>query len=109
MTIPQPSPLMTRYIGPLYIKADFNGVEMKRVLVDNGTGVNILLLRTLKKIDLEIQDMEKINAVIIDFTGHDRAPEGFIMLNVKVGRHESQGGFFIMDVKINYNVLLGRD
>ena len=54
LTIPQPNPLMTRHIRPLYVKADINGVEMKRVLVDNGDGVNILPLQTLKKIDLEI-------------------------------------------------------
>ena len=91
----------------MYVKADINGVKIKRVLVNNG--VNILPLQTLKKIGLEIHDLEKTDAVMTNFVGHDWAPEGFIMLNVKVGRHESQGGFFIIDVKINYNVLLGMD
>ena len=45
---------MTKHIRPLYIKADINGVEMKKVIVDNGANVNILPLRTLKKIGLEI-------------------------------------------------------
>ena len=80
---------MTRHFQPLYVKFDINGVEIKRVLVDNGAGVNSLPLRTLKKISLEIQDLEKTDIVMTDFAGHDRAPEGFIMLNVKVGRHES--------------------
>ena len=62
---------------------------MKRVLVDNGAGVNILSLQTLKKIGLKIKDLEKIDVIMTDFIGHDQAPEGFIMLNVKVGRHES--------------------
>ena len=93
----------------MYVKADINGVEMKRVLVNNGAGVNILPLRTLKKIGLEIHNLEKADAIMTDFVGHDRALEGFIMLNVKVGKHELHGGFFVMDVKTNYNVLLGRD
>ena len=44
-----------------------------------------------------------------NFVGHDWALEGFIMLDVRVGRHESQAGFFMMDVKTNYDVLLSRD
>ena len=62
---------------------------MKRVLVDNGAKVNILPLQTLKKIGLEIHDLEKTDAVMTAFAGHDRVLEGFIMLNVKVGIHES--------------------
>ena len=100
---------MTRYIWPFYVKVDINGVEMKRVLVDNGADVNILPLRTLKEICLEIQDLEKTDTVMTDFVGYDRAPEGFIMLNVKVARHDSQRGFFVIYVKTNYNILLGRD
>ena len=62
---------MTRHIRPLYIKVDINGVEMKIVLVDNGDRVNILPLWTLKKIGLEVQDFEKIDAVMTDFEGHN--------------------------------------
>ena len=92
LTIPQHDPLMTRHIQPLYVKVDFNGMEMKRVIFDNDAVVNILPLRTLKKINLEIQDLEKTDTIMTNFIVHDRALEGYIMLNVKVGRHESQWG-----------------
>ena len=38
-----PSNSMTWHVKPLYIKAFFDGIQLNRVLVDNGVAVNLLL------------------------------------------------------------------
>ena len=39
---------MTRHIRPLYVKAHFNGKSMSKVLVDNGSAVNVMSLRIVE-------------------------------------------------------------
>ena len=38
---------MTRHIRPLYVKEHFNGKPVSKVLVDNGSTVNVMSLRML--------------------------------------------------------------
>ena len=66
MIIPQPNRIMIKYIRLLYIKANINGIETMRVLVDNGVGVNILPLVTLKKVRLEIKNLKRTDVFIND-------------------------------------------
>ena len=39
---------MTRHIRPLYVKAQFNGKPMSKVLVDNGSAFNMMPLKMLR-------------------------------------------------------------
>ena len=112
--------MMTKYIWSLYIKADINGIKIKRVLVDNSVGVNILLvdndgwvnilsLVTLKKVSLYIKDLKKTDVFMADFTSHDFPAEGFIIMIVKVKRQRKSKGLFIFDVQTNYAMILKCD
>ena len=39
---------MTRHIKPLYVRVHFNGKPMSKVLVGNGSAVNVMTLRMLR-------------------------------------------------------------
>ena len=71
LIIPQNDKLMTRHIRPLYIKVNINSMEMKRVLIDNEDGVNIMPLATLKKFSIDVKDLEKIDVFMTNFVRHD--------------------------------------
>ena len=54
MILKKPNVEMTRHIGPLYVKAHFNGKSLSKVLVDNGSTVNIMPLRLLRALGIGI-------------------------------------------------------
>ena len=43
----KPSVEMTRHMKPLYVKAHLNGKPVSKVLIDNGSMVNVMPLRML--------------------------------------------------------------
>ena len=48
---------MTRHIRPLYVRAHFNGKLVSKVLVDNGSAVNVMSLRMLRALGRGIGDL----------------------------------------------------
>ena len=44
----KPSMEMTRHIKPLYVRAHLNGRLVSKVLIDNGSAVNVMPLRMLR-------------------------------------------------------------
>ena len=48
---------MTRHIRPLYVKVHFNGKPLSKVLVDNGSTVNVRPLRMLRALGKNIDDL----------------------------------------------------
>ena len=44
----KPTVEITRHIRPLYVRADFNGKLVFKILVDNGSIVNVIPLRMLR-------------------------------------------------------------
>ena len=53
----KPSVEMTRHIKPLYVRAYLNGRLVSKVLVDNGSMVNVRPLRMLGALGRSINDM----------------------------------------------------
>ena len=48
---------MTRYINPLYVRAHLNGRPVSKVLIDNGSKVNVMPLRMLRALGRSINDL----------------------------------------------------
>ena len=48
MILEKPIEEMERHIRPLYVRAHFNGKLVSKVLIDNGSTVNMMLLRMLR-------------------------------------------------------------
>ncbi|MBT1649161.1 retropepsin-like domain-containing protein, partial [Klebsiella pneumoniae] len=47
---PKQASNMTKHLRPLYVKANFNGRPISRVLIDNGASVNILPTSVFKRL-----------------------------------------------------------
>ena len=47
----KPSMEMTRHIKPLYVRAHLNGRPISKVLIDNGSTVNVMPLRMLRALE----------------------------------------------------------
>ena len=48
MILKKPTMEMTRHVRPLYVRVHFNGKPVSKVLVDNGSTVNVMSLRMLR-------------------------------------------------------------
>ena len=48
---------MMRHIKPLYIRAHLNGRPVSKVLIDNGSTVNVMPLRMLRALGISISDL----------------------------------------------------
>ena len=55
---------MTRYIRPLCVRAQFNGKSLSKVLVDNGSTINVMQLRMLKALGKGIRDLNEIEVSV---------------------------------------------
>ena len=105
-----PSSDMRHHLKPLYISAEFDGILLNRVLVDNGAAVNILPSRTLKKLGKEKVRLIPTSTSIAGFTGESKSPKGIVSIRLKVGQVETDTAFFVVDTFTSkYNALLGRD
>ena len=57
MIFEKPTKEMTGHIRPLYVRAHFNGKPVSKVLVDNGSTINVMLLRMLRALGRNIDDL----------------------------------------------------
>ena len=60
---------MTRHINPLYVRAHLNGRPISNVLIDNGSVVNVMLMRMIRALGRSISDLIETEVVVSAFTG----------------------------------------
>ena len=64
----KPSVEMTRHIKPLFVAAHLNGRPVSKVLIDNGSTVNVMSLRMLRALGMSIGDRIETKVVVSAFT-----------------------------------------
>ena len=109
MILEKPIVEMTRQIRPLYVRAHFNGKLVSKVLVDNGSIINVMPLRMLRALGRDIGDLIEIEVSVLAFTGEISKTLGELPIDIIVGSKPSLLAFFVINTTANYNVLLGRD
>ena len=105
----KPSVEMTRHIRPLYIKAHLNGKPISRVLIDDGSVMNVIPSRTLVMLGRTEEDLIPTDVTMSAFTGEVTKVLGVLPMEITVGSKTSLTAFFIVNSSASYNVLLGRD
>ena len=105
----KPSMEMTRHIKPLYVRGHLNGKPVSKVLIDNGSAVNVMPLRMLRALGRSNNDLIEIEVVVSTFTGEISKTLGMLPLYITIGSKTTISAFLLMDSIVNYNILLGRD
>ncbi|XP_073019399.1 uncharacterized protein [Primulina eburnea] len=105
----KPTPAMTKHIRPLYIKAHVNGKPVSRVLIDNGSAVNVLPVRMLKSLGKNEEYLIPSEVLVAAFTGETTKTIGVFPADVTVGSMSSLCAFFVINSSANFQALLGRD
>ena len=82
-----------------------------KMLVDNGSSVNILFKNAFKQMRLEAKDLKPCEGWLRGFNGASTAPMGYVELPVTLGQGDHQRvrilPFVIFDVESPYIAFLG--
>jgi hypothetical protein len=100
---------------PLVLKSVVAGSKLNKVLIDGGSGLNVLFTKTLKKMKLEITHMlTKSTSPFYDIVpGNAAIPLGSVVLPVTFGETRDNYRtefvkFEVADFETSYHAILGR-
>nr|XP_043619638.1 uncharacterized protein LOC122591434 [Erigeron canadensis] len=79
-----------------------------RILIDNGSSVNIIKLETLRRMDISEDNIISKAFPLIGFSGETKYTVGEIKLPVHVGGVNSMQKFCMVDTLPSCNIILGR-
>jgi hypothetical protein len=93
---------------PLYITGNYGGQKIGRILVDAGSSINIMPLKTLKTITLDVRNMSDEKVIIHGFNQNSQKALGAITLNLQYGSLKAPTKFYVIDAETYYRALLDR-
>ncbi|XP_071921852.1 uncharacterized protein [Coffea arabica] len=92
----------------LYVAVRCNGKMLSKVLIDNGSALNICPWSTLMKLGLQDVKLKPSETIVRGFDGAQRESIGEVNLVVEMGPAQFQIVCQVMHFPSVYNVLLGR-
>ena len=92
----------------LVVIAQINGFLVKRVMVDQGSGADVMYPDLFKGLELKSQDLIKYDTPLVSFDGRVVIPEGQISLPVNMEGNEVMVTFIVVNSFSPYTAILGR-
>lgn len=96
------------YEDALVITLDISNFNMQRLLVDNGSSMNIVFLIALEAIGISKLELDKSNAILIGFNRKKTRLSGSIKLLVLIRGVTQLTTFLVIDTLFRYNAILRR-
>ncbi|XP_071923150.1 uncharacterized protein [Coffea arabica] len=93
---------------PLFVSAYVREQKMNRILIDEGSAVNIMSIRAMKELGISSDKLFQNRLMIQGFNQERQRAIGLIRLELLIGELSSSALFHIIDAKTSYNMLLGR-
>ena len=76
---------MTRHINPFYVRAHLNGKPVSKVLIDNGSTINVMPLRMPRALGKRISDLRETKVVVFSFIGEVSKTLGILPIYITIG------------------------
>ncbi|KAL0455756.1 UNVERIFIED_CONTAM: hypothetical protein Slati_0914800 [Sesamum latifolium] len=93
---------------PLFVTCYAREQKVNRILIDGGSAVNILSLRTMKDLEIPMDELTSSRLMIQGFNQGGQRALGIIRMNLLMEDIFSTALFHVIDAKTSYNMLLGR-
>ncbi|KAM1786196.1 hypothetical protein ACFX12_039014 [Malus domestica] len=93
---------------PLYVSGLVGDTSINRILLDCGSAVNLLPLRTLRALGMNVRQLTPSMLTIQGFNQVGQKAMGSIALQMEIGELYSDALFHVIDADTSYNILLGR-
>ena len=81
---------------------------MKRVLVDQGSAVEIMYLDLYKGLNLKPKDLTTYDSPLVSFKGKTVTPRSQIRLPIQTGLDVVEVDFIVMDAYLPYTAIMAR-
>ena len=85
-----------------------SGYDVKRVMVDQGSAVEIMYPDLFKGLGLKPEDLTTYSSPLVSFEGKMVVPKGQIRLPVQTGSDVVEVDFIVVDAFSPYTVIIGR-
>ncbi|XP_062118667.1 uncharacterized protein LOC133832323 [Humulus lupulus] len=95
--------------NPLVISLQVDHCQLGRVLVDGGSGVDILFWEAFQKMGLEENQIRPSTTPILGFNSQRVYPKGLVRLTVVVAERTLPVDFLTIDSITSYNAIMGRN
>ena len=84
------------------------GYDVKRVMVDQGSGVEIMYPDLYKGLNLRPKDLRAYDSPLVSFDGKVVIPRGQIRLSVQAGSEVVEMDFIVVDAYSPYTAIVAR-
>ncbi|KAH0650708.1 hypothetical protein KY284_030620 [Solanum tuberosum] len=82
--------------------------RVNRILVDEGSGINILPICTLKELGISTANLTDSRLMIQGLNQGGQRSIGIVKIDLTIGELQSNVWLHVIDAKTSYNILLGR-
>ncbi|XP_026451916.1 uncharacterized protein LOC113352292 [Papaver somniferum] len=93
---------------PLVLTLPVTGCNIKKILIDGGSSVNVLFYDTFKGMGLNDEQLMSSYYTIYEFNGAPTKPLGDIVLQVDAEPVKVDTRFSVVDAPSPYNSIIGR-
>ncbi|XP_073120324.1 uncharacterized protein [Henckelia pumila] len=93
---------------PLFVTGYSREQKVNRILIDGGSAVNIMPLRTMKELNIATEELANSRLMIQGFNQGGQRALGAIRLELIMDDMTSSAFFHVIDSRTSYNMLLGR-
>ena len=100
--------MIQSHYGTLVVTLWIAGFDVKRVLVDQGSGAKIMYPDLFKALRLKLEDLDQYDAPLIGFDGNTTIPKGTIRLLMQIGDKVVSMDFIVVNTFLPYIAILAR-
>ncbi|CAH9078027.1 unnamed protein product [Cuscuta europaea] len=98
----------TPHNRPLFVEGYTCGQRFKRIMIDQGSVVNILTVQAMKDLGISIDELSQSRLMIQGFNQEGQRAIGMIRLGLVIGKLKASTLCHVIDAKTSYNLVLGR-
>jgi hypothetical protein len=93
---------------PLYVEGNIGNEHLRRVLIDPGSAVNILPVKSLTRAGFTADDLDPTDVMICGFDNQGKPTVGTITVKIQMSTFSFKVRFFVIEANTSYSALLGR-
>ena len=92
----------------LVVTLRIGGYNVKRVMIDQGSAVEIMYPNLFKGLNLKLENLKAYNSPLVSFEGKMVIPKGHIRLSVQTDSYVVEVDFIVVDAFSPYTAIMGR-
>ena len=96
------------YDDTLVVTLRIGGYDVKRVLVDQGSAMEVMYPDLYKGLNLKPEDLSAYDSPLVSFEGKTVTPKGQIRLPIQTGSDVAEVDFIVVDAYSPYTTIVAR-